>query len=548
MFRDLDECNGTRIAPESRHHQSEPQHSGATVNNHSDHPITEDEPFPAQAFGIPLPFDLRRKQLWQAEILGPVLVVASLWIVMSVGTTIYLRWVESEYDRVFSENLSSIRIANQLEATVWRTVAGWTDPAVNADELALRREDNEKRLLGFLAEISPTASTHEEQTAQRQLQKAVSDICSAMNVEVSISRTTGERGLEALQRLWMQAADVAAHCATVRRINERLITVARDRLAGTQSTVMLIRMLMLLLGPMVGVLLGWRVARRLRTSMSEIAVTLRDSAATGESPEMTVSITRESPFEDVRRQAERVVERLRVVGQELQSARREVIQSERLAAVGELAAGVAHELRNPLTSVKLLLQHAARQPDSFRLSESQLQLILQEVGRMETTIQGLLDFSRRPALKRVRHDLRETLHRSLNLVDGRLRQTGIELSTSISPMALWVDGDAEQLNQVFVNLLLNSIEALGVGGQVHVAAGQWAPGTVTVTVADTGGGIAAEILPRLFEPFATTREQGTGLGLAISHRIVTEHQGTIQVSNRPGDGATFAVNLPLHPD
>ena len=305
---------------------------------------------------------------------------------------------------------------------------------------------------------------------------------------------------------------------------------------------------MLLLGPLIGIYLGWRVARRLQSSVTEIAVTLNESASADETQGLRVSITKESSIEDVRRQAERVVERLRSVGLELQSARREVIQSERLAAVGELAAGVAHELRNPLTSVKLLLQHVSKRANGFRIEAPQLQLILEEVGRMEGTIQGLLDFSRTPTLNRVQHDLRDTLRRSINLVEGRLKQERIELLMTISSTPLMMNGDAEQLNQVFVNLFLNSIEAMPGVGQMTIVAEPCGDGNVArVVVKDNGEGIASEVLTRLFEPFATTKERGTGLGLAISRRIVTEHNGTISAENLPGCGAMFIVELPLGP-
>jgi len=172
---------------------------------------------------------------------------------------------------------------------------------------------------------------------------------------------------------------------------------------------MLVRMAVLVLGLPVRVLLGFRVARRLESEVSQIAVTLVDTESFSDLRQMEFRITRQSRFEDVQRQAERVVERLRYFVAELQSVRQEVIQSKCLAAVGELVAGVAHELRNPLTSVKLLLQHAARGGGDLQLASEQGALILEEIRRMESTIQGLLDFSRAPVLHRVTHDLLATL-------------------------------------------------------------------------------------------------------------------------------------------
>ncbi len=488
----------------------------------------------------------RGRSLWRIQVLAPVLVVVLIWCVMSIGTTYYLKWLEVFYDRVFSENLTSIGAAHSIESLAWRTLAEWGDTSHDNEQFGTRWNERKSRLKSLAALSGLCAHTKEEKLTQSELHLSVDEICRAIETELNISRTTGERN-DASRRRIQELADKVSSCASqLRIINEKLIADSRTQLAGTHALVQLTRIFMLTMGPIVGVYLGWRVARRLQSSVTEIAVTLNASDSIGESQDLKVSISNQSSFEDVRRQAERVVERLRAVGLELQYARREVIQSERLAAVGELAAGVAHELRNPLTSVKLLLQHASRHPSDFKISESQLALILNEIRRMESTIQGLLDFSRTPALHRVRHDLRETLRRSLNLVDGRLRQHRLELVTSISSQPIWVDGDAEQLNQVFVNLLLNSIEAVPDDGRLDVSAEFSADSQrARVVVQDTGTGIAKDVMARLFEPFATTKERGTGLGLAISRRIVTEHQGTITAENLPDRGAVFTIELPL---
>ena len=410
------------------------------------------------------------KPQWRVQFLAPVLVVVGLWMVMSLGTTIYLRWVENSYDRVFTENLTSISAAHSLELIGWKILAAWDDASLNTAGFQSRWEDRKLELEELRQQASVSAHTPLEKETEKDLQLAVAQIKGAIETELTISQTTQERSDASSQRVRELAEKLSATSARLRKINDELIFAARSQMAGTHSLVLITRMIMLMLGPLLGVYLGWRVAGRLQSSVTEIAVTLNEPAMADESQGLKVSITKESSIEDVRRQAERVVERLRSVGLELQSARREVIQSERLAAVGELAAGVAHELRNPLTSVKLLLQHISKRAHDFRIEASQLQLILEEVGRMEGTIQGLLDFSRTPTLNRVRHDLRDTLRRSFNLVEGRLKQQRIELLTTISTRPLLINGDPEQLNQVLVNLFLNSIEAMPTGGQLKVVA------------------------------------------------------------------------------
>jgi signal transduction histidine kinase len=322
------------------------------------------------------------------------------------------------------------------------------------------------------------------------------------------------------------------------------------------------RLATLIAGPVVGVLLGWRLAGMLHRSMARIAVTLREAGSSVDNDLGTIAIEASGNVEDVQRQAEQVAERMRQVSQQLQVARSEILRSERLAAVGELAAGVAHEIRNPLTSIKLLLQHAVRQATGPRLDEAKINLILDEIDRMELIIQGLLDFSRPPRLNRVRHDLRQTMQRALNLVEARAHQQKIEIVTDASDVPLTVDGDTEKLHQVLVNLLINAIEEMGTGGRLTIDAkrvtvtdrneahdsngkpNQSEGNVIQVVIRDTGGGIPDNLLPRLFEPFATTKERGTGLGLAVSRRIVEEHAGRICACNRPDGGAEFKLEIP----
>jgi signal transduction histidine kinase len=252
-------------------------------------------------------------------------------------------------------------------------------------------------------------------------------------------------------------------------------------------------------------------------------------------------------------QVQLVSSRIKQVVEQLQQARRETMRADRLAAIGELAAGVAHELRNPLTSVKLLIQTATHRPAERPLSEPQLHVILEQVIRMENTIQGLLDFARPPEMHQVRHDLRDTLRRARNLVEGRARQQGIVIREESSPAPVLVDGDPEQLHQVFVNLLLNGMDAMPQGGElgVTIQGQEGSDGGCRFIVCDSGMGIPSDIMERMFEPFVTSKEHGTGLGLAISHRIVMQHGGKLTAANREAGGAVFTVELPrsgIHPD
>jgi signal transduction histidine kinase len=236
---------------------------------------------------------------------------------------------------------------------------------------------------------------------------------------------------------------------------------------------------------------------------------------------------------------------MRTVSAELDESRRAVLRSERLVAVGELAAGIAHEIRNPLTSVKLLLQNAARNPGDTRLSELEARVVLEEVYRMERTIEQLLDYARALSGQRQRHDFRVTLQRALNLVQGRARQQNVRIESTISSRPLPVDGDPDQLHQVCVNLLINGIEVMQRGGVLRIDA-DLVPGNrgIRVRFRDFGPGISEELLQRMFEPFVSAKPGGTGLGLAISRRIVNQHGGSLVAENHLEGGASLILSLP----
>lgn len=485
----------------------------------------------------------RRPSLLRVKVLWPVLLVCSLWLTMSLVTNAYLQWLESEYALLFEDNLQSLRITTQTESEIWRLYVAAEGPPSTLNGLSDAAQLLRKQAASLSRPEKVTAKR--PRAASAALQVAVLAFVAALE-DPEAAQSKSQQSREFRQHLQRLATDVSQAATTLRSVNIDWIDGRRQMLAELHGHVVLVRIFILLLGLPIGILLGWRVTRRLESTAARIAVTLNETATLDPSLGMTVQITRASSFEDVQRQAERVVERLRGVVAELQAARREVIQSERLAAVGELAAGVAHELRNPLTSIKLLLQHAARQPLDHRISEQQLKLILEEIRRMESTIQGLLDFARRPELHRIRHDLRKTIQRSLNLADGRLQQSRVVLDADLGHQPLWITGDPELLNQVFVNLLLNAIEAMPSGGQLKVAINlPHNTAAARISIADTGSGFSSDILQRLFEPFATTKEKGTGLGLAICRRIVLEHGGIIQAGNVPNGGALVRVELPL---
>ncbi len=235
---------------------------------------------------------------------------------------------------------------------------------------------------------------------------------------------------------------------------------------------------------------------------------------------------------------------------ELRQTQQQLAQAAKLASIGELAGGMAHEINTPITSILSLASHLADNGNSSlgTRQRKSLQLIAQQAQRVSRIVGNLLTFARRSQLEINRLDISELLDTATQLTEFRLRNGAIRLQCDVNPGLPPVFGDAGRLTEVFVNLLNNAIDAMPEGGELKVRA---CPALtpergVRIEVTDTGCGIPAEQLPKIFDPFFTTKEpgRGTGLGLSISHGIVEDHGGKIWAESQPGVGTTLCVSLP----
>ncbi len=224
-----------------------------------------------------------------------------------------------------------------------------------------------------------------------------------------------------------------------------------------------------------------------------------------------------------------------------------VLQTEKLTALGRMAAGVAHEINNPMGGILVYSTMLMDQvPEEGPVHEG-LEIIVQETVRCKRIIQELLDFSRERPPQKKKADLNAVMEKTLNLLDNefRLRHIGVEKNLSPDPLPALLD--VNQIQQVFINLLINAVEAIQGEGRISVATRLGPDGRSILTeIVDNGCGISAANLSKIFEPFFSTKEKGTGLGLSVSFGIIENHEGRIEVSSRPGSGTRFSVILPVH--
>jgi len=222
---------------------------------------------------------------------------------------------------------------------------------------------------------------------------------------------------------------------------------------------------------------------------------------------------------------------------------RQIMQSERLASLGQLAAGIGHEIRNPLGIISGSAETLLKQDDP-KTQREMVEYIVEESERINSMISNFLNFAKPKDPKLRNCDLADLLSRTLQLITPEARNHNVDIVSAIPSEPLLVMIDPEQIQQAIMNIALNALEAMPRGGRCNVALSKNGKDRVMIRLSDTGPGISKENIPRIFDPFFSTKDKGTGLGLSIAHTIVEKHGGTISVSARPEKGTTFVINLP----
>ncbi|HDH33883.1 MAG TPA: HAMP domain-containing protein, partial [Nitrospirae bacterium] len=239
----------------------------------------------------------------------------------------------------------------------------------------------------------------------------------------------------------------------------------------------------------------------------------------------------------------------------IKSAQEHLIRTEKLYAVGEFSAGVAHEIKNPLTSIKMLMQTVKRKKQA--LTDEDIDVIEGEINRIDHIIKEFLAFARPEKTEKTNVNINDILEEVMTVTMPMIEQSSIHLVRTFSSSLPLIRGSHDALRQVFLNIVLNAMQAMDKwSGTLEIVTGYESGSNgrelsevsdshkVIVTIRDTGPGIPEENINRVFDPFFTTKEEGTGMGLAITHNIVNDHSGKIDIDSTPGKGTTVKVTLP----
>jgi signal transduction histidine kinase len=302
-------------------------------------------------------------------------------------------------------------------------------------------------------------------------------------------------------------------------------------------------------GPVAGLLAGFGISRGVDRSLVRLSVPIRDAAGKLNEVLGPLTFAGGGGVDELEAVLHRMAGQIGSVIERLQRSQREVLRAEQLAAVGQMAAGIAHELRNPLMSMKILVQSAAAQSSAVSLGSRDLAVLEEEIIRLERLTRTFLDFARPPQLDVRPFEIQTLLHDTVALISGRADYQAVRIVCDLPSTPILIEADCGQIRQVVLNLLLNALEAMPSNGHVLVCLEttrktDTAPRAIVLRVIDSGPGLPAELGQEIFTPFVSTKETGIGLGLSICKRIVEAHCGEISASNRPEGGAIFAVRLP----
>jgi signal transduction histidine kinase len=470
---------------------------------------------------------------------APIVATSLLLLALAVGTAWYVQRLQRTVSDDLRANVSGMRSAEELEIVLRETLADLNRFLITGDRQFLEAlSERGRRAERWLAEaerwsLSPREreltgrvranySRFLEQTAG--LSQAQDTVALRQQVRAAIEELTGTVLIPTHEFLDLNEEEVEQNIADNQLFSSRLSWSLL--LLGT-------------FGSGAGLAAGVGIARGLSRSLVQLSVPIR--AAAGQLDEVVGPVTFAGrDLKEMEGVLHSIADRIKEVVERLRRTEREVLRSEQLAAVGQMAAGMAHELRNPLTSMKILVQAAQ---DGGALSGRDLTVLEEEITRLERLVRHFFDFARPPRPEKKVLDIRILVEESLGLLAARATAAGTDLEFRRPAEPVLVPVDPGQLRQVLMNLLANALDAVASGGCVEVSVTREESG-MRLEVADTGSGLPPGLGERIFAPFTTTKETGLGLGLSICKRIVEEHGGVIAGANRSGGGAVFTVRLP----
>ncbi|MBX9681239.1 MAG: hypothetical protein K2X38_20985 [Gemmataceae bacterium] len=478
------------------------------------------------------------------RLLAPSVFVGLLLLGGSVLSLRYLYLLQSTSARMLAENVVSLEAAQELEIHVrqlrFHNLLYLLDP--QAERLTKIGED-EASFEQALQAAKAASTSDEELRLVEQIEKGYFAFKREQEGlrDASGGKAMNDAILMVDSRPVRDVVDPSRHLFALNRKN---LAERAERNRSVSREAFLAMLFLGVVGPFAGVVAGFGIARGLRQSIYRLSVQVRGMAQQLDRDLGSIDVVADGDLESLEKEIRQVMGKVEQATQLMQQQQQELLRAEQLSQVGQLAAGVAHEIRNPLTGIKLLVDAALRPTSRRSLAEPDLKMISREVRRMEHSVQTLLDFARLPDPNPQSCEVGRLVEEAWELVKFRCDQQRVKATHRGANPHSTAIVDPGQFKAVIVNLLLNALDAMPDGGELGTDISTMRDGAMEIRVTDTGPGIASAVAGRLFSPFATTKANGTGLGLFLSRKIVQEHGGTLEATNRETGGACFTLRLP----
>jgi len=476
-------------------------------------------------------------------------------LIMAGGFLIisYTYQIQDASSEIFEENIQNVRAAKELEINLYGIRAISLNYIIDRDSAWVERlDEKEDEFLRVLDKANETANTQEEHLLIQQITALFSNYQQNLSTALILERqgnllranallVHGSRDLintiedKCKELIESNISEQADYEERIRR-NDNFIRVAMYSLG--------------IGGLILGIILGWLVARIILNPIYKLVLKVRDAAGSELVEHVKMSPGKE--LQEIDLHINRMISRINQAHEDLEKNRQLLEKSSKLAAIGRIAPAIAHEIRNPLAAIKMLIYSMKSEHGIPTDQQHDLQVIIGEIDRMEGFLQNFLKYARpaKPVLKEI--DIQSVLKEMVYLMSPKFKQNKIELKEEYLPGEVKVSADADQLKQVLMNLMLNATEAMNMGGELSVSCileagekGSEYPRWLEIRIRDNGPGIPEEVMQSLFDPFVKGKASGVGLGLSISQRILELHHGWIAAVNNAGKGATFTIHIPV---
>lgn len=454
-------------------------------------------------------------------------------------------WHTGATDNLFTtlidKNMASLQAAEGLEIALLSQKGYLTYYFLDGNvEWLYKLKDNHQSFLEWSRKAHNSATTPVMIEILNKIDSKYRDYIAKREQVIDFYKTGNrDKGTKLHWDIRHQFLEIYDLCENYKLVNQGIISQIKDESLAQAKFIKTFALIVMPSLVFLGLLLTYILINQLLEPIRQLSV------ETG----LTIGVPGEpDEVQALSRRVHDLIENVDQAQTKLEQSQAHLLQTEKMAMVGKLAAGVAHSIRNPLTSVKMRLFSMGRTLDLTPTLKEDFEVISEEIRHIDTIVANFLEFSRPPKLMMQKVSPSDVVDMALQLLRHRLESYNVEVKLRRNRPLPEVMADPDQLKEVLVNLLTNACEAMRSGGSIIIQEGetflQSLGQVVTIQVSDNGPGVPESIQDKIFQPFFTTKEEGTGLGLSIAARILGEHGGWLDLESREGQGTTFTINLP----